>query len=170
MIAPAFAEIGVAVSRKWVAVCVALVAPWVWLVVLDRLPAPAALSVRWSRRDRAVRQRRYGRGIPLALLVPVAFAPDWIEWFARRRSGHDNRELSHSLVSVAIGATLVALGLLARARGSAATRSCVWLLYASHWAADFITGLKPTWPGGPTRRTRCCTTVAVAIVLLENVW
>jgi len=25
----------------------------------------------------------------------------------------------------------------------------VWLTYASHWPADFITGLKPTWPGGP---------------------
>ena len=25
----------------------------------------------------------------------------------------------------------------------------VWLTYVSHWPADFITGRKPTWPGGP---------------------
>jgi len=35
----------------------------------------------------------------------------------------------------------------ARQRGDALA---VWLLYLSHWAADFITGSKPTWPGGPT--------------------
>ena len=23
------------------------------------------------------------------------------------------------------------------------------LTYASHWPADYVTGLKPTWPGGP---------------------
>ncbi len=57
--------------------------------------------------------------------------------------------MSHSLISVAIGATTVALGywLVTRQRGDAVV---LWLLYASHWAADFITGSKPTWPGGPT--------------------
>lgn len=86
--------------------------------------------------------------LPVWLLVPVAFAPDWIEWFLEG-AGRENRELSHSLISVAIGATTVALGywLVTRQRGDAVV---LWLLYASHWAADFITGSKPTWPGGPT--------------------
>jgi membrane-bound metal-dependent hydrolase YbcI (DUF457 family) len=84
----------------------------------------------------------------VALLVPVAFAPDWIEWVLDWLGRH-NRALSHSLVAVGIGATLVAIiyYLRTRARADAAA---VWLTYASHWPADFITGLKPTWPGGPT--------------------
>jgi hypothetical protein len=85
--------------------------------------------------------------ISLALLVPVAFAPDWVEWLSDA-AGHQNRMLSHSLVSVGIGATLVALiyAVVTREIGDACW---VWMTYASHWAADFITGLKPTWPGGP---------------------
>ena len=86
--------------------------------------------------------------IPMALLVPVAFAPDWIEWFFDA-VGHRNREISHSLVSVGIGATLVALAYLLATR-QRADAAAVWLTYISHWPADYITGLKPTWPGGPT--------------------
>lgn len=86
--------------------------------------------------------------VPLALLVPVAFAPDWIEWvFAA--FGRRNQELSHSLVSVGIGATLVAL-IYGASRRDWIGALAVWLTYVSHWAADFFTGLKPTWPGGPT--------------------
>jgi len=85
--------------------------------------------------------------VALALLVPVAFAPDVIELVADAL-GHHNREISHSLVSVGIGATVVALvyWLVNRAAADAAV---VWLTYVSHWPADYITGLKPTWPGGP---------------------
>ena len=86
--------------------------------------------------------------VPIALLVPVAFAPDWIEWFFDA-IGHKNREISHSLVSVAIGATLVALVYLLATR-QRLDAAAVWLTYVSHWPADYITGLKPTWPGGPT--------------------
>lgn len=85
--------------------------------------------------------------VPLALLVPVAFAPDCIELVADML-GHQNRQISHSLVSVGIGATIVAFvyWLATRAAGDAVA---LWLTYASHWPADYITGLKPTWPGGP---------------------
>ncbi|HXT16250.1 MAG TPA: hypothetical protein VN706_11510 [Gemmatimonadaceae bacterium] len=85
--------------------------------------------------------------IPIALLVPIAFAPDWIEWIADAL-GHHNRMISHSLVSVAIGATTVGV-LYWIFTHSAADAFGVWLTYASHWPADFITGIKPTWPGGP---------------------
>lgn len=85
--------------------------------------------------------------IPLAVLVPVAFAPDWVEYVLDALGQHD-RALSHSLVSVGIGA--IAVGLLywlwRRMPGDAVA---VALTYVSHWAADFITGIKPTWPGGP---------------------
>ena len=85
--------------------------------------------------------------IPIALLIPVAFAPDWIEWVADIFGAQD-RMISHSLVSVGIGATVIALiyALVTRESGDA---GWVWMTYVSHWAADFITGTKPTWPGGP---------------------
>ena len=85
--------------------------------------------------------------IPIALLVPVAFAPDWIEWICTL-AGWESRITSHSLVSVFIGASVVAVayGLFAR---SALDALVLGLTYVSHWAADFITGDKPTWPGGP---------------------
>jgi hypothetical protein len=85
--------------------------------------------------------------VPLALLVVVAFAPDCIEVIADAL-GHHNREISHSLVSVGIGATTVALVYWVATR-VAADAAVVWLTYLSHWPADYITGLKPTWPSGP---------------------
>jgi membrane-bound metal-dependent hydrolase YbcI (DUF457 family) len=80
--------------------------------------------------------------------VPVAFAPDWIEWIFDVLH-HHNRELSHSLISVGVGATVVA-ALYGAARPDWSGAVAVWLTYVSHWAADFFTGLKPTWPGGPS--------------------
>ena len=79
--------------------------------------------------------------LSLALLVAVAYAPDWIEWAVGVKHGFASRGalLSHSIPAVAVGASLVALGaLLARCtRGEA---GALFLLYASHWAVDFVTG------------------------------
>jgi hypothetical protein len=87
------------------------------------------------------------RAIPIAILIPVAFAPDWIKVLLSY-AGNTNAALSHSFVSVGIGATLVAAAYYAYTR-VAADAFVLWLTYASHWPADFITGIKPTWPGGP---------------------
>jgi len=86
--------------------------------------------------------------VPIALLVPLAFAPDWIDSFSHVIHRPSNI-LSHSLVSVAIGATICGLlyWLWSRSPGDAAV---VWLAYASHWPADLVTGMKPTWATGPT--------------------
>ena len=85
--------------------------------------------------------------IPMAVLVPIAFAPDWIEWVLQFRPTSARME-SHGLISIAIGATVAALvyWLGSRRPGDAIA---IALLYVSHWFADLITGLKPTWPGGP---------------------
>jgi len=85
--------------------------------------------------------------VPIALLVPIAFAPDWIDSFSRVIH-HPSVIVSHSLISVAIGATFcgLAYGLWSRSLGDGFV---VWLAYASHWFADLVTGIKPTWPGGP---------------------
>ncbi len=88
--------------------------------------------------------------LSLALLVAVAFAPDWIEWSLGAKRGQATRAtmLSHSIPSVLAGAALVGIvAFAARRRWSEALTR--FLLYASHWAADFLTGRKPTWPHGP---------------------
>jgi hypothetical protein len=86
--------------------------------------------------------------VAIALLVPVAFAPDWIQWTLAELGITRNATLSHSLLSVLIGASLVAGGywLVTRATAEAAI---VGLTYLSHWPADFITAVKAFWPNGP---------------------
>jgi hypothetical protein len=85
--------------------------------------------------------------LPMALLVPVAFGPDWVQWIFEA-AGRHNRILSHSLISVVIVGTVVAASYRA-ARADRADAVALWLVYLSHWPADVITGSKPTWPGGP---------------------
>lgn len=85
--------------------------------------------------------------LPLVLLVPVAYGPDIVE-VTLDVFGKHNRILSHSLVSVGLFATVTALTVWWRRR-SKGDALAVWLVYVSHWPADFLTGLKPTWPGGP---------------------
>lgn len=95
------------------------------------------------------------RRISLALLVPIAFAPDWIEWLLSSGSTvvtDRDRFLSHSLVSVVPCALAVGLLYWLFRRGAGVTladAATVCAVYLSHWAADFITGIKPTWSGGP---------------------
>lgn len=91
--------------------------------------------------------KRVCPAVPLLLLVVAGYGPDIVE-VALRPFGLVNRELSHSLVAVAMGATLMAVGWMVT-RGGAREAAAIWLTYASHWPLDFITGHKPTWPGGP---------------------
>jgi hypothetical protein len=86
--------------------------------------------------------------VSIALLVPVAFAPDWIQWVLAAIGASNNPSISHSLLSTLIGATAVggAYWLVSRSRADAAI---VWLTYLSHWPADFITATKALWPNGP---------------------
>ena len=86
--------------------------------------------------------------VPLLVLVIAAYGPDIIEIGLWPFHIH-NTEYSHSIISVAFFATVCA-GIwfwISRSTGSSVT---IWLIYASHWCADFFTGHKPTWPGGPT--------------------
>jgi hypothetical protein len=85
--------------------------------------------------------------IPLALLVPIAFGPDWVDLLSHVVH-HPNPELSHSLVSVGIVSTVVAL--CSMPFFGTVDAIVVGATYLSHWLADCVTGLKPTWPGGPS--------------------
>jgi membrane-bound metal-dependent hydrolase YbcI (DUF457 family) len=84
----------------------------------------------------------------LVVLGAAAFGPDLVEW-AFAAAGRHNRILSHSLIAVALGAVLAGLAYGRFARGSFGDAIAVAGLWASHWPADFLTGVKPTWPGGP---------------------
>src|SRR4051794_33647705 len=95
----------------------------------------------------ALLAKRARPSVPLVVLLAAAYGCDVLEitFDVLHRT---NRELSHSLVSVVIVASVAAIAYwLARRDGAGAL--AVWLTYASHWPADFITGVKPTWPGGP---------------------
>lgn len=83
--------------------------------------------------------------VPMAVLVPVAFAPDWIEWLVSALGGPPNPSLTHSLLSVIVGATIVA-GIYWGVSGSRDDAAIVWLTYFSHWPADFVTAAKAIWP------------------------
>ena len=85
--------------------------------------------------------------VPIAVLVPVAFAPDWIQWTLGALGITQNTSISHSLVSVLLGATVIGAAYWGVARSFAAG-AIVWLTYLSHWPADFITAVKPIWPNG----------------------
>lgn len=84
--------------------------------------------------------------LPLALLVPVAFGPDWIDLLSHVVH-HPNPEISHSLVAVGVCSAVVAL--CAMPFYGVVDALFLGATYASHWLADCLTGLKPTWPGGP---------------------
>jgi len=85
--------------------------------------------------------------IPIGVLVPVAFGPDWIAWVLDLL-GRRNEIISHSLVSVAVASAVCGFAYFVATR-SRADALAIAATYASHWPVDFITGLKPTWPGGP---------------------
>jgi hypothetical protein len=95
----------------------------------------------------ALAAKRATPRVPLWLLLGAAYGPDGVEMVGRA-FGHYNTEISHSLVSVAICATIVA-GVYAGWTRDLSGAAIVWLTYALHWPADFVTGHKPTWPGGP---------------------
>jgi len=83
-----------------------------------------------------------------ALLIAAAFGPDLLEW-AFAAFGQHNRELSHSIVAVALGAMLAAIAYAIVTQSAAGDAIAVAIAWLSHWPADFLTGIKPTWPGGP---------------------
>jgi len=87
---------------------------------------------------------------PLWLLALAAQGPDWgdaVHELLRRPYGNLGWS-SHSFPLVgfgALGAALLAYALTRRHRAALLAA----LAYLSHWPADYFTGLKPTWPGGP---------------------
>jgi hypothetical protein len=89
-------------------------------------------------------------GIPLAVLALATQLPDWIDGLmcllGCRWGPFEN--YSHSLPAIAFHSLVIASVYAAFTRdirGSLVVAAAA----VSHVFADYITGLKPTWPGGP---------------------
>lgn len=88
--------------------------------------------------------------VPLWVLLLATQLPDWTDAAvcAAGISSPPSGILSHSLPAVAVLGSLFAL-LYYGASRDASGAGLVGLTVLSHAIADYATGLKPTWPGGP---------------------
>lgn len=90
------------------------------------------------------------RSIPLWFLIIASQLPDWADagfCLAGVRPSVPGI-LSHSIPAVAMLALIAAIAYAAAMRDPA-SMALVAAVVASHAAGDYLTGLKPTWSGGP---------------------
>lgn len=92
---------------------------------------------------------------PLWILVLAAQGPDWGDAVLGALHRHPDPSAGpHSLPMVAAGALVAAVIAFVAMRRQYDERAGVAAglaaaAYLSHWIADLVTGIKPTWPGGP---------------------
>ena len=98
----------------------------------------------------ALAGKGYRSTVPLWVLLIATQLPDWADAAAcyAGASSPPSEILSHSLPAVAVLATVFALFYYVAARDVAAS-ALAGAIVVSHMIADYVTGLKPTWPGGP---------------------
>src|SRR6266550_8329313 len=98
----------------------------------------------------ALAGKGYRQTIPLWLLIFASQLPDWTD-AAVCGSGVSSppvEMLSHSIPAVAVLAAVLAL-LYYAARKDGQGSVLLALIVVSHMLADYLTGGKKTWPGGP---------------------
>jgi hypothetical protein len=96
--------------------------------------------------------------IPLWLLLLATQIPDWTDAAVCTAglspgvsfgvSSSPSEMLSHSFPAIGVLAAVMALLYYAASRDGRAS-VLIAAVVVSHAFADFLTGLKPTWPGGP---------------------
>ena len=97
----------------------------------------------------ALAARRVRASVGLLALLIATYAPDWTDGVMCVTGTFDPRGmLSHSIPAVLVLALLgfIAYGLVTRDWTGALVIGAVVI---SHMFLDWITGHKPTWPGGP---------------------
>ena len=96
----------------------------------------------------ALGAKRFAPSVALGLLVLATYLPDWID-AALCVTGryHDAQMLSHSVPAALILSVLAGAAVLGGANRSAFFT--VAAIVITHVLLDYITGIKPTWPGGP---------------------
>jgi hypothetical protein len=101
----------------------------------------------------ALALRRVPGAPPLWLLVLAAQGPDWGDATldALGAVGRDPAWGPHALPLVGAGAAVLAGAAALRAAHGVRGRAALLGggAYVAHWGCDFVTGHKPTWPGGP---------------------
>jgi hypothetical protein len=97
----------------------------------------------------ALASKRARRSIGLLVLLVATFTPDWVDSGLCLAGAYDRGGmLSHSMPAVSLFALLgfLAYGGFTRDwRGALVVAAVI----VSHLVLDWITGTKPTWPGGP---------------------
>lgn len=88
------------------------------------------------------------RDAPVWLLVIATQAPDWVDACTCAAGIEPTGMWSHSIAAVLALATGAWLATWATTR-SMATSRVVAAIAVSHLLVDYLTGMKPTWPGGP---------------------
>jgi hypothetical protein len=97
----------------------------------------------------ALAGKRARRSIGLLVLLVSTYAPDWVDTGLCFAGAYNPQGmLSHSIPAVAFLALVgfVAYGIATRDWRAAGVVAAV---IVSHMLLDWITGSKPTWPGGP---------------------
>src|SRR5215208_6901548 len=98
----------------------------------------------------ALGAHRIRRAIPLWFLIIASQLPDWTDaafCLADLRPGTPGI-LSHSIPAVTLLALIAALAYVVMLRDPAGML-LIAVVVLSHAAGDYLTGLKPTWSGGP---------------------
>ncbi|HEV2643190.1 MAG TPA: hypothetical protein VGT98_10800, partial [Candidatus Elarobacter sp.] len=93
----------------------------------------------------------YRRTLPLWLLLVASQIPDWLDagaCIADVDRGGPFGLYTHGWLAVGLAAIACSAIAFALTRDVAGAL-LVALVEASHYPLDYLTGLKPTWPGGP---------------------
>ena len=98
----------------------------------------------------AIGAASFRRTIPLWLLLFAAQLPDWLDagMCVVNANRGPNGLYTHGIPTVAACAVVLALLYALRARDTVGGL-IVAVTVVSHYALDYLTGIKPTWPGGP---------------------
>ena len=97
----------------------------------------------------ALAAKRVRKSIGLLVLLIATYTPDWVDTGLCVMGRYNDQQLwSHSIPAVSVFA-LIAFALYAVLAGDVKGAFVVGAVIVSHMLLDWITGYKPTWPGGP---------------------
>lgn len=96
----------------------------------------------------ALGAKRFAPSVALATLVFATYLPDWVDAALCITGRYQGAQmLSHSLPAALVLSVLA--GAAVFGRGNRSAFFVVAAIVISHVLLDYITGIKPTWPGGP---------------------
>jgi hypothetical protein len=97
----------------------------------------------------ALGAKRARRSIALLVLLVATYTPDWVDTGLCLAGAYNPQGmLSHSIPAIALFSALGVVAYLTATRDWRAAL-VVGAVIMSHMFLDWMTGYKPTWPGGP---------------------